>query len=304
MPLNKSKIIVILGPTATGKTKLGVKLAQKFNGEIISADSRQVYRGMDVGTGKDLKDFEYKKTKIKYHLIDVVSPKTEFSLAKYQKLAYIAIDDILARGKLPIIVGGSGLYLEAIVDGYKLSEKKPDKILREKLEKKSVDALFKALQKINPDLAKNLNNSEKNNKRRLIRYLEITTQQENKKTIRYTPLLIGIKTDKENIDKKIYQRLIQRLEKEKMVKEIKDLHCEKKVSWKRLESFGLEYKYISLFLKNKLGYEEMVEKLFIAIRQFAKRQRTWFRRWERQGAKINWVDDFREAKKLIKSFLA
>jgi len=307
---NKNKIIVVLGTTASGKTKLGVDLARKFNGEIISADSRQVYRGMDVGTGKDLD--EYKN--IPYHLIDVVNPNTKFSLAKYQKLAFGAIDDILKRGKTPIIVGGTGLYLQAVVDNYNLSGARPDKELREKLEEKSAGELFLELKKINSKFAERLNESEKKNKRRLIRYIEIMQDKGAEKKgvshpigcetpkAKYDFLLLGLTWPRETLKERIYKRLMERLEKENMVGEVKELHKDG-VSWKRLESFGLEYKYISLYLQGKLDYEEMVEKLNIAIRQFAKKQMTWFRRWEKQGRKINWVKDGEEAEKLVREFL-
>ncbi|MDD5031468.1 MAG: tRNA (adenosine(37)-N6)-dimethylallyltransferase MiaA [Patescibacteria group bacterium] len=308
------KIIVILGPTSSGKTKLGVDLASKFNGEVISADSRQVYKGMDVGTGKDLDEYKIKdkKSKIKnieYHLIDVVNPNTRFSLAKYQKLAFGAIEDILKREKTPIIVGGTGLYLQAVVDNYNLSGVRPDKKLREELEKKTVEDLFLALKKINSKFAERLNDSEKKNKRRLIRYLEIMQSEGVRPPIGgrtpkagYDFLLLGLTWPKEVLKERIYKRLIERLEKENMVEEVKKLH-EEGVSWKRLESFGLEYKYISLYLQEKLVYEEMVEKLFIATRQFAKKQMTWFKRWEKQGRKIYWVKDKEEAEKLVEKFL-
>jgi len=307
---NKNKIIVVLGTTASGKTKLGVDLARKFNGEIISADSRQVYRGMDVGTGKDLD--EYKN--IPYHLIDVVNPNTKFSLAKYQKLAFGAIDDILKRGKTPIIVGGTGLYLQAVVDNYNLSGARPDKELREKLEEKSAGELFLELKKINSKFAERLNESERKNRRRLIRYIEIMQDKGAEKKgvshpigcetpkAKYDFLLLGLTWPRETLKERIYKRLMERLEKENMVGEVKELHKDG-VSWKRLESFGLEYKYISLYLQGKLDYEEMVEKLNIAIRQFAKKQMTWFRRWEKQGRKINWVKDGEEAEKLVREFL-
>ena len=323
---NSNKIIVILGPTSSGKTSLAVKLAYKFNGEIVSADSRQVYRGMDVGTGKDLDEYElevrskklevrsdkkreiFKIIKIPYHLIDVVSPKTEFSLAKYQRLAYKAIDDILARGKLPIIVGGTGLYLQAVVDNYNLSKIKPNKKLRERLEKLGAEKLFKKLQELNKKFADRLNESERKNKRRLIRYIEICGKateclaRHSVAGANYDFLLIGLTWPREVLRERIYKRLIERLEKEDMIGEVERLH-KQGVTWKRLESFGLEYKYIALYLRKKLSYKEMVEKLNIAIRQFAKRQMTWFRRWERQGSKIYWVKDRGEAERLVKKFL-
>ena len=297
----KNKIIVILGPTASGKTKLAVELAEKFNGEIVSADSRQVYRGMDIGTGKDLAEYS-----VPYHLIDVVNPKLRFDLAQYQKLAFAAIDDILGRGKLPILAGGSGLYLQAVIDNYKLSDAKKDLALRKKLEKLNAGELFKKLEKLSPNLAVKLNQSDKNNKRRLIRYLEILEQDKNFKSRKgqkkYEALLIGLSYSGEILKQRIFKRLMDRLKEQNMIGEVENLRA-KGLSWKRLEEFGLEYKFISLYLQGKLQYEEMVEKLNLAIFQFAKRQLTWFKRWEKQGVKINWLKDFKKIEKLTKEFL-
>ena len=302
MPIkNDKKIIVILGPTASGKTKLAVELAEKFNGEIVSADSRQVYRGMDIGTGKDLAEYS-----VPYHLIDVVNPKSRFDLAQYQKLAFAAIDDILGRGKLPILAGGSGLYLQAVVENYKLSEAKKDLTLRKELEKLSAVELFLKLKKLAPKLAEKLNQSDKNNKRRLIRYLEILEQDKNFKSRKgqkkYEALLIGLSYSGEILKQRIFKRLMDRLKEQNMIGEVENLRA-KGLSWKRLEEFGLEYKFISLYLQGKLQYEEMVEKLNLAIFQFAKRQLTWFKRWEKQGANINWVKDNKKIEKLVKDYL-
>jgi len=327
MPIkNDKKIIVILGPTASGKTKLAVELAEKFNGEIVSADSRQVYRGMDIGTGKDLKDyrleipnpndqlpnkFKIQNSKLKiieipYHLIDVANPKEQFDLAQYQKMAFRAIDDILKRGKLPILAGGSGLYLQAVVENYKLSEAKKDLTLRKELEKLSAVELFLKLKKLSPNLAVKLNQSDKNNKRRLIRYLEILEQDKNFKSRKgqkkYEALLIGLSYSGEILKQRIFKRLMDRLKEQNMIGEVENLRA-KGLSWKRLEEFGLEYKFISLYLQGKLQYEEMVEKLNQAIYQFAKRQLTWFKRWEKQGANINWVKDNKKIEKLVKDYL-
>lgn len=305
-----NKIIVILGPTASGKTSFGVWLAKKINGEIISADSRQVYKGMDIGTGKDLDEYKVKSIKskvknIEYHLIDVVSPKTEFSLAKWLKLAHKAIRDIIARGKTPIIVGGTGLYLQALVDGYNLSSAKPDKKLRTKLEKKSLKELLEIIKKADYKKWKSLNESERKNKRRLIRYIEVAKENKGEraevKKGEYKFLLIGLTYPKEILWQRIYKRLVERFEKEDMIGEVKRLR-KNGLSWKRLESFGLEYKYISLYLQKKLTYDEMVEKLFIAIRQFSRRQTSWFKRWEKMGANIHWEKNIKKTEKLIKSF--
>ncbi len=315
-----NKIVAIIGPTASGKTGLGVKLAYEFNGEIVSADSRQVYRGMDVGTGKDLVEYQIKlKAKgeklkvinIPYHLIDVVDPWEEFSLAKFQKLAYKAIDNILSRNKLPIVVGGTGLYAQAIVDGYKLPSAVPDKKLRSELEKMNIKELWLKLTKLNPHFANRLSESDKKNKRRLIRYLEIASSGEGGESIfpstneekRYETLILGLTWPKEILAERIYKRLIERLEKEGMIAEVERLHTQG-VSWERLVSFGLEYKYIAWYLQEKLDYDQMVEQLFGAIKKFAKRQMTWFRRWERQGAKIHWIKDKKEARRLVKKFLS
>ncbi len=280
------KLLVIIGPTSSGKTKLAVKLAKKYDGEIVSADSRQVYKGMDIGTGKDLK--EYGKTP--YHLIDVANPKEQFSLAQYQKLAFDAIDDILSRGKLPILVGGSGLYLQAVVDNYELTNFGQDEKLRKKLEKYNIDKLFQEIIKLNPKFADKIKESDRKNKRRLIRYIEILQKDDNevpkKNKPKYETEIFGLNPGKIELEKRIYKRLITRLE-EGMVDEVETLHQDG-VEWKKLEDFGLEYKFISQYLQDKLEYDEMVEKLNIATRQFAKRQMTWFRRWEKQGKKIDW----------------
>lgn len=307
----KEKVVVILGTTGSGKTGLGVKLAGLFNGEIISADSRQVYRGMDIGSGKDLPDYIIKKTdgklkKIKHHLIDVVSPKTEFNLNKYQKLTFKALVDVLKRKKLPLIVGGTGLYLQAVVDNYHLSSVKPDNKLREELETLDAPGLYERLLAEHRAFALKLNHSDQNNKRHLIRYLEVLSgdlsYQAKTKEPLYDFLILGTNIEKEVLHARILQRLQDRLEKQDMIEEIKQLHREG-VSWKRLEGFGLEYRYISFYLQDKINYDEMVEKLFRAICQFSKRQKSWYRRWEKQGKKIHWLKDPDEAKKLVAEFI-
>lgn len=303
---DNKKIIVILGPTSGGKTKLAVELAVKFNGEIVSADSRQVYRGLDIGTGKDLAEYKVGGKVVPYHLIDIASPKIRFNLARYQKLAFKAIDDILRRGRLPILAGGSGLYLQAVVDNFKLSGGRPDLSLRKKLEKLAVGRLLAEIKKLSPKMAAKINNSDSKNKRRLIRYLEILLSDKNFKSEKaeekYEFLIIGLTCSRPALKKRIYERLINRLEKEKMVDEVKRLRG-RGLSFKKLEEFGLEYKFISLYLKKKLAYDEMVEKLNIAINQFAGRQLSWLRRWQRQGRKINWVKDNKKVEKLVSDFL-
>ena len=307
MKKNKSnKLLVILGPTASGKTKLAVKLAAKLSGEIVSADSRQVYKGMDIGTGKDLKDYFIRipNIKIPYHLIDIVSPKTEFNLAKYLKLATEAIADIQARGKLPILVGGTGLYLEAVVEGYNLGGLKSDKKLRASLEKKSISQLQKLLHQLDKSY-----NGDLTNKRHLIRYIEMVKQTKLplKKLLttsgsKYDCLILGINLPRAEVNRRIDKRLINRIEKQGMIEEVERLH-QAVVSWQRLENFGLEYKFVSQYLQGKMDKEEMIAKLAVASHQFAKRQMTWFRRWERQGREIKWIKNYQEAKVLVKDWI-
>lgn len=302
---NKPKVLVLLGPTASGKTALGVSLALKYNGEIVSADSRQVYKGMDIGSGKDLKAYKVGKKTVPYHLIDVVSPNTEFNLAKYQKLALKAMADVIERGKLPIIVGGTGLYLQALVDNYLLSSTKPDLEKRRELEILSREELFKRLESLKPDFAHKLNNSDKNNARRLVRYLEILEQGsslEMKKESPYDFLILGLTYADEILRARIIKRINDRLDQEDMLGEVKRLHAEG-VSWRRLLSFGLEYKFLSQYLLGRLDYDDMLKKLGDASYRFAKRQKTWFRRWEKQGRQIYWVDGLQTAEKLIKAWL-
>ncbi|MDP2586894.1 MAG: tRNA (adenosine(37)-N6)-dimethylallyltransferase MiaA [Candidatus Komeilibacteria bacterium] len=291
------KLIVILGPTATGKTKLAAKLARAFNGEIVSADSRQVYVGMDIGTGKDLKEYG----RVPYHLIDVVNPKKRFTLSDYQKLAYRAIDDIIKRGKIPFLVGGTGLYISAIVDGYQLDDVKPDSALRKKLNQKSLAQLQALVKKYGLIL----NQSDLNNKRRLIRKIEIVKNLKNQNLSRaqsrdpkYTCMMLGLTLPKAELDQKIDQRLKERLAKEGLINEVKKLK-KQGLSWKKLEEFGLEYRFIAQYLQGKLTYEQMTAKLATTIHQFAKRQMTWFKRDKR----IIWLENVDEAKKIIKGNL-
>jgi len=298
------KTIVILGPTASGKTGFGVRLAREFDGEIISADSRQVFKYMDIGSGKDLTEYG----NVPYHLIDVVHPNDDFDAMKYKRFAEESIVDVRKRGKLPIVVGGTGFYLQALVDNMVLSPAKPDLKLRAELDCLTTLKLYERLRQLNRPFAEKLNNSEKHNKRRLIRYVEIAEHAPDFLTVDASPkknvkseefLIFGIKRDKDEIEARIYKRLIERLEKEDMIAEVLGLHEKHGVEWKRLESFGLEYKYVSLYIREKIDYDEMIARLNIAIRQFAKRQMTWFRRWEKQGIKIMWIEHYKEMKEFI-----
>jgi len=308
MPIKRPKVLVILGPTASGKTSLAVELAGLFNGEIISADSRQVYRGLDIGTGKDLGEYSSGRKKIPHHLIDVVEPMEEFNIAKYQKLALKAIEDILERGKLPIIAGGSGLYLQALIDGYILVSSKPDLKRRAELEKLTVQELYEQLFKLKPEFALSLNNSDKNNQRRLVRYLEIAESGPQKKPVKkktpYDFMVMGLQIDDDKMRARIHKRIVDRLNNEDMIGEVERL-LESGVSPVWLNSLGLEYRHIVWYLQDKLNYEAMIERLALATYRFAKRQKTWFKRWEKQGREIIWIDEqdrLQKARRLIKNW--
>ena len=297
--MSKQKLIVILGPTASGKTDLSLKLAKRFNGEIISADSRQIYKGMDIGTGKITK----KEMKgIPHYLLDVASPKRKFSVTQYQKLALEAIDKILKKKRNSFLVGGSPFYIYSVVEGWIFPKLKPDWELRKKLEKKSSQELFDILKKKDPRRAKKI---EKKNKRRLIRAIEIIEKLGKvpllRKNTQFEYLLIGIKKPKEELEDLIRKRLLKRF-KQGMINEVKRLR-KNNISWKRLENFGLEYRWIAKYLQNKINYQEMVEKLQKDTEHFAKRQMTWFKKDKR----IKWIpfthDSYKWSEKLIRDFL-
>jgi len=294
--MNK-KLIVILGPTSSGKSDLAVKLAKKFNGEIISADSRQVYKGMDIGTGKITKR---EMRGIPHYLLDVASPKRKFTVIQYRKLALEAINKIQRKNKIPFLVGGTGFYIQAVIDGILIPEVLPDWQLRKKLGKKPVEKLYQILKKLDPKRAKTI---ERKNKRRLIRALEIIIKTKKpvpslkKQPLPYPVLMIGIKKSFKELKKLIKKRLLKRL-KQGMVSEVKKLR-KSGVSWKRLDEFGLEYRYLSRYLQGKLNKQDMIEKLQKESEHFAKRQMTWFKRDKR----IKWVKNYNIADNLAKNFL-
>ncbi|MEX2013296.1 MAG: tRNA (adenosine(37)-N6)-dimethylallyltransferase MiaA [Parcubacteria group bacterium] len=275
-----SKILVILGPTASGKSSLAVKLAKKFKGEIISADSRQVYRDLDVGTGKITKQ---EMEGVPHHMLDVVSPRKQFSASKYKKLASLSLQHIVIKNKLPIVVGGTGLYIDALLGIVSFPDVAPNPPLRKKLEKKSAEELFQMLKKKDPRRAADI---DPNNKVRLIRALEIieslgfVPKAGTKTLIPRTYIYIGLKPD--NLDRRIYKRLVKRLKP--MIREAKKLIELEAISYKRMHQLGLEYRYIAMYLQGKLSRDEMVERLCAEIRRYAKRQMTWFKR----NKKIKW----------------
>ena len=349
-----SKVIVVLGPTSSGKSELAVKLAKRLSGEIISADSRQVYRGLDIGSGKVPVSYESQSgssmklsipnmhqhggiagfTKsnipnirqdggivsipnlrkkggipaykgIRHHLLDVANPKRTFTVAQFQKLGEKALRDILRRGKVPIICGGTGFYIDALLTGALLPEVKPNPKLRIKLYKLSTLQLFTQLKTLDPARATSI---DPHNKRRLVRALEIilaTGKPVPKPSVqdsKYDVLKIGIRTEKEALNKKIAKRLRARL-RQGLVSEVKKLHSPPitaaGVSWKRLDELGLEYRYVSRYIRGLLAYDEMVKTLESEIRKYAKRQITWFKR----DKNTHWVRTEKAALGLVKHFL-
>jgi len=292
---NKQKILVIVGPTSSGKTSLSIKLAKQFNGEVISADSRQVYKGMDIGSGKVTKT---EMAGVKHYLLDVASPKAQFSAASFVKKADKAIKEINKKGKLPIIAGGTMFWVDALI--YGLPETvKPDFKLRKKLEKISIVQLFNKLKKLDPARAKTI---DENNKRRLIRALEIVmltgkpVPKLNKKS-RYDVFKLGVRRDKKLLKQRIHDRLLSRM-RQGMVVEVKRLH-DQGVSWKRLDDFGLEYRHVAKYLKGEWTKEEMLERLEYEINHYAKRQMTWFNK----DKEIYWSNNYKNIAKKVENWL-
>lgn len=290
----KKNLIAILGPTASGKTAMAANLAADFHGEIISADSRQVYRGMDIGTGKDLSEFRRDHAVLPYHLIDIIEPQEEFNVFEFQKRFYSVWDDLRERKILSVLVGGTGLYLESVLTNYVLPPVKHDERLRNELAGKSQTELQGILLSMKPDLH---NKTDLEDKERIIRRIEIEKARQNSlEQPKRIPLIdagiFGIHWEREVLRMRIARRLRQRID-EGLIEEVSGLQ-KSGLSWQRLDSFGLEYRYIARYLQNIITRNEMVSKLEIAIGQFAKRQMTWFRRMEKKGVKIEWIrgDDY------------
>lgn len=283
--------VVVLGPTAVGKTSIGVALAEKFNGEIISADSRQTYKKLDIGSGKDLDEYIVNGKQIPYHLIDIVELPAEYNVYNYQHDFYDAFNDVINRKKLPVIVGGTGMYLDAVIRGYELVELPENKILHQQLEETPLEILAKRLIELQPDLHTLCDLKEKN---RVIKALEIIEAKKNgyetTSSVRpeIKPLIIGTTLPRPILWDNIAIRLKERLE-HGMLDEVLNIH-NSGISWERLEKLGLEYRYCSFYLQKKISKLDLYEKLFIAIRQFAKRQETWFRMMEKKGVKILWLE--------------
>jgi len=284
-------LITILGPTAGGKTSVAAHLALRLKSEIISADSRQVYKGMDIGTGKDIEDYTVNGTEIPYHIIDIVDAGYKYNVFEYQNDFVKAFDDISSRKNTPILCGGTGMYIDAATKGYKLINVPVNHELREDLKNKSLEELTEILSKYKTQH----NKSDIDTTKRAIRAIEIAKYYQDNPEIEFdypkiNSLFIGVKYDRESRRKRISQRLKQRLENG-MIDEAKTL-LESGVDKDTLIYYGLEYKYLALYLSNKISYKELFTKLETAIHQFAKRQMTWFRGMERKGTKIHWLDGY------------
>lgn len=289
---NQQRIIAVVGPTASGKSALAVEIARLVGGEIISADSRQVYTGLDIGTGKVTKR---EMRGVPHHLLDVANPKRTMSVVQYERLATRAIQDILKRGKVPIICGGTGQYVDAVLTNASFPEVPPNASLRRELEKLSAEKLFEKLKKLDSARAETI---DAKNPRRLIRAVEIATAlgsvpARTPATERYNTLYIGLTLPKEALAERIHTRLIARMRRG-MVAEARRLH-EQGLLWKRMDSLGLEYRFLAQFLQKKITRNEMFELLEIAIRQYSKRQMVWFKR----NKNIKWFKPSEEKKILI-----
>lgn len=321
---DKPKVIIICGPTASGKSSAAILLAKKYDGEIISADSRQIYRGLDIGAGKvvgslrpviqsEAKNPDNQFTKlyiseeIPHHLIDVVDPNEDFNISHFKTLASKAIEEIISRGKVPIICGGTGFWIDAITNNTQIPEVAPNEMLRNMLRNKSAEELFKQLEKLDPERAATI---DKQNPVRLIRAIEICKAlgavpkpiaHNLKSDDKYDFLQIGISVEREKLNEKIKKRLDERFEIG-MAQEVEDLHnspAGEGVSWERLEALGLEYRWIARFLQSKITSQEMRGKLYFDIIHYAKRQMTWFKR----NKKIIWCDDYECIEQEVEKFL-
>lgn len=287
-------MITILGPTASGKTELAAHLAYELDAEIISADSRQVYRRMDIGTGKDIDDYTVNGRRIPYHLVDICEPGTKYNLFRYQQDFHAAYEDIRKRNKVPVLCGGTGLYIESVLKGYSLSPVPQNPELRMSLEGKSLEELTRILEDLKTKTGSVMHNTtDVDSCQRAVRAIEIETYNlhtpmERRVMEPIDSLVIGVSIERELRRKKISDRLTARL-KNGMVDEIKGL-LKSGVSAEDLMYYGLEYKYVTLYVIGKLSYDEMYRQLEIAIHQFAKRQMTWFRGMERRGTEIHWID--------------
>jgi tRNA dimethylallyltransferase len=294
---NLKPLIVILGPTASGKSELAIKLAKKFNGEIISADSRQVYKGMDIGTGKITKK---EMQGIPHYLLDVASPKKRFTVVQYRKLALKAINKIFKKGKLPILCGGTGFYIQAVIDRVIIPEVKPDWRLRFNLNQLETGEIFNKLKKLDPKRTQTI---DRKNRRRLIRALEIVIKTKKpipvlkKSPLPYPVLIIGIKKEKRELKRLIRKRFFKWL-KEGFLREVLKLR-KINLSWQKIEEFGIHYRVAAQYLQNKITDRELIENSLRELQNYAKRQMAWFKKDKR----IHWIKSYNQAERLTKNFL-
>jgi len=285
-PDSPCNLLVVLGATATGKTRLAVSLARELDGEIISADSRQVFRGMDIGSGKDLHEYG----EVPYHLIDILDAGAEFSVFAFQRLFLQAFHDITGRGRLPILCGGTGLYLDSVLRGYRMIEVPENPALRAELAGKDDGELEELLRALRPAQH---NSSDLTERARTVRAIEIAIHErdhagEEEPWPDIRPLIIGIRRERSEIRQRITARLKQRLE-EGMIDEVRRLH-EGGIPWERLDYYGLEYRWVGAYLRGETNRNDMFQRLNSAIHDFAKRQENWFRKMERNGVVIHWLD--------------
>ena len=281
----------MIGPTASGKTSLAAQIACELDGEVISADSRQVYKGLDIGTGKDLEQYEVNGKKIPYHLIGIADPRHQYFLHDFIADLRKSFDDIVSRGKLPVICGGTGLYLDALRKNFEVTQVPENAVLRKSLEGLAKEDLLGRLYSY-PE--KQIAQVDKTSEKRILRGIEVAEFLAKNKikaveAVPYKPYYVGIQPSKEKIAERIRIRLDHRLQ-QGLVEEVRNLLASG-VSYERLETLGLEYKFVSLYLKGELTPDEMRDRLFTAIRQFSKRQMTWFRKMEKEGVEIRWIQD-------------
>jgi tRNA dimethylallyltransferase len=285
-------IITVCGPTASGKTRLAVSLARLFNGEIISADSRQVYRGMDIGTGKDLEEYGFGQNLVPYHCIDIADPAEIYTVHRFKNDCLDAILDIQLRGKMPVLAGGTGLYIEALLKGYDIPEIPEDAILRESLFGLSAVQLDEKLKSLNPDIYAF---TDRSSRKRLIRAIEISMHSGGKTHRRMAvqpeikPVVLCTRWPREELIARIDKRLEARLE-HGLVKEVEALFSSE-IPRQRFGMFGMEYGHVAQYLEKQVDYGTMVQNLKTAIHRLAKRQMTWFRGMERRGTRVIWIDN-------------
>ncbi|MHB8828076.1 MAG: tRNA (adenosine(37)-N6)-dimethylallyltransferase MiaA [Syntrophales bacterium] len=287
---SKHNLLVVLGPTAAGKTRLAVALARIIGGEIISADSRQVYREMDIGTGKDIADYSGEWGTIPVHLLDIIDPDEEFSVFAFQRHFARAFSEISLRGRCPLLAGGTGLYLDSILRRYRMEEVPENKELREELSGKDMESVRRRLEALNSHLH---NKTDVADRKRALRAIEIAVFQKDKACFHsdlpaLSPFVIGIRMQRQELRRRITARLKERLETG-MIDEVRRLH-ENGLGWERIAAFGLEYRYVGLYLRGEMSLADMTALLDIKIHQFAKRQETWFRKMEKNGVHINWLN--------------